>query len=242
LYKLLCNHQISPKILDIIQDSQEYVNLVSPYLKFWGHLEKQIESCLKRNVDVNIFFRTDKIEEYKQTEILKKLSLEGVNFFHTANPHTKLYFSERQGILGSMNLHDFSQQNSEELCIYTEDSEMIINFGNYLKREVKNRSERLKINKLFEFSNEKVETTKRVFKKTKDVVKKIKKVVSDNGGYCIRCKTDIDLNIKVPYCKKCYSSWNKYKDKKYVEKYCHDCGESNKSTMLKPICYDCFKS
>jgi phosphatidylserine/phosphatidylglycerophosphate/cardiolipin synthase-like enzyme len=241
LYKLLYNHQISPKILDIIDESDEYVNLISPYLKFWGHLEKQIESCLKRNVDINIFFRTDKIEEYKQTEILKKLSIEGVNFFHTENLHTKLYFSEKQGILGSMNLHDFSQQNSEELCIYTEDSEMISNFGNYLKREVKNRSERLKINKLFEFSKEKIETTKKVFKKTKDVVKKIKKVVSDNG-FCIRCKDDIELNVKVPYCKKCYKSWNRYKDKKYEEKHCHDCGKSNKSTMLRPICYICFKS
>ena len=42
--------------------------------------------------------------------------------------------------------------------------------------------------------------------------------------------------------KKCYKSWNKYKNKGFEEKHCHQCSKSHKTSFEKPICYSCFKS
>lgn len=62
----------------------------------------------------------------------------------------------------------------------------------------------------------------------------------DNMGYCIRCKTDIRLNLQAPYCYSCYSVWKKFENRAYKEKYCHNCGVENSSSFLKPVCLVCY--
>ena len=63
----------------------------------------------------------------------------------------------------------------------------------------------------------------------------------EEQGHCIRCKKEIDLNPKSPYCSDCYQSWNQYKNEEYEEKHCHICGKEMDSTMKKPTCYGCYK-
>ena len=43
-------------------------------------------------------------------------------------------------------------------------------------------------------------------------------------GFCIRCKITVPANPSRPYCNGCYTSWNRFKNKAYEEKYCHICG------------------
>ena len=61
-------------------------------------------------------------------------------------------------------------------------------------------------------------------------------------GYCIRCSDSIPFSMKSPYCKKCYKSWNKYKNKDYGEEFCHQCSKEWDTSFKKPICLSCFKS
>ena len=65
--------------------------------------------------------------------------------------------------------------------------------------------------------------------------------VSRLKGNCIRCKKDISLKPRAPYCKKCFKSWSIYENDNYKEKYCHICGKKNPSTMIKPACLKCYK-
>jgi hypothetical protein len=60
-------------------------------------------------------------------------------------------------------------------------------------------------------------------------------------GYCIRTREAIPFNIQKPYSTSAYNSWSKYNNPHYTEKYCHQCGQENRSTMAKPVCYNCFK-
>jgi len=62
-----------------------------------------------------------------------------------------------------------------------------------------------------------------------------------NLGYCIRCKSELKIDINHPFCKTCYKEWNKFKNPEYTEKYCHICGKSNKVSFEKPVCYSCYK-
>ncbi len=45
-----------------------------------------------------------------------------------------------------------------------------------------------------------------------------------------------------PLCKECYSKWKRYENGDYEEKFCHMCGKSHKSSVNKPVCYDCYKA
>jgi NMD protein affecting ribosome stability and mRNA decay len=43
-------------------------------------------------------------------------------------------------------------------------------------------------------------------------------------------------------CEGCYSSWAKFKNPDYAEKFCHDCGKPNKTSLRKPVCLSCYKA
>ena len=60
-------------------------------------------------------------------------------------------------------------------------------------------------------------------------------------GFCIRCKVDVRGNLNKPYCTRCYTSWNRYKNEAYEENYCHICGSEYTTTILEPLCLACYR-
>ena len=242
--KVISDSFINSHLLELIGRSEEYLVLISPYLKLWGHLETQIENSVKRGVDVQMWYRSDQEKKYKKT--YDKLSKMGVKVGKIDTLHSKLYLSEKEGLMTSMNLLDFSKSNSREIGILTDERKMLIQFKDYIekltqkpiipKRSFLDMGKDYIVKSLSDdVVEEKVETKKSnkpTFKRTQ----------SNGDGHCIRCSTSITFNTKVPYCKKCFSSWNRYKDKKYSEKHCHQCSKSHTTSFEKPICYSCFKS
>lgn len=79
--------------------------------------------------------------------------------------------------------------------------------------------------------------------KTRAEIKEQPTPVTRNShiGHCIRCNEEIKKDNTHPLCKTCYTDWNKYKNLDYTEKYCHTCGNKNRSSFSKPTCYSCFK-
>ena len=60
-------------------------------------------------------------------------------------------------------------------------------------------------------------------------------------GFCIRCKADVPANLTKPHCSNCYATWNKFKNKKFEEKYCHICGSEHTTTLAEPLCLTCYR-
>lgn len=56
-------------------------------------------------------------------------------------------------------------------------------------------------------------------------------------GYCIRTGEKIPYNPKMPYSEKAYSSWLRFKNPYYQEKYCHKTGQNSfgKTSMKNPV-------
>ena len=157
-------------------------------------------------------------------------SLRSVRTSYCQNLHAKCYLNEKEAIITSMNLYDFSQINNNEMGIYVnkvEDSDLYSSIYDEAMRLVR-ISDEIKI------SVTQVPKT--------DKPEKMTKSSSKNTGFCIRCGTEIELNPNAPYCTRCYNSWKKFENSEYEEKYCHICGEQNKSTRLKPTCYECYKA
>ena len=59
-------------------------------------------------------------------------------------------------------------------------------------------------------------------------------------GVCIRKGESIGFDLSTPYCRSCFKSWNKYKNREYEESMCHMCGREGPAAMERPICRDCY--
>ena len=238
---LIRDHDIPSEILNLIDSSEEYVVIISPYISLWGHLTDTLERTIKDGVVIKWYYREGDVKP----SIINQLDKMGVKMKGIKNLHSKLYLSEKEGVMTSMNLYDFSSKNNREVGIITDQKKLLKEFKDYIEILLTNEDILPKKSFLDKVMGSFVDDEK---DKTEVVIEKVESKKSDkstqsNGdGHCIRCSTSIIYNVKSPYCKKCYKSWNKYKNKGYEEKHCHQCSKSHKTSFEKPICYSCFKS
>ena len=235
---------INSHLFELIGRSEKYLVLVSPYLKLWGHMETQIENSVKRGVDVQLWYRSDQENKYKKT--YDKLSKMGVKVDKIDTLHAKLYLSEKEGLMTSMNLHDFSKSNSREIGILTDERKMLNQFKDYIedltqkpiipKKSWLDMGKDLLGNQSADDEVEEKVETKKSYKPT------FKRTQSNGDGHCIRCSTSISYNEDRPYCLKHFKSWNSFKNDDYEEKYCHQCSKSHKTSKRRLRCLSCFKS
>ncbi|MEN8156635.1 MAG: hypothetical protein ABFS10_06780 [Bacteroidota bacterium] len=116
--KFIKPSEISAKILTLLEESDERVIIVSPYIKIskWYKLILKIQSLKARNIVTEIYVRDDTNNKTTYHE-LDQLELEYKKIPHL---HSKLYLNEKYGIITSMNLLLSSEINSLEIGYTTE--------------------------------------------------------------------------------------------------------------------------
>jgi hypothetical protein len=126
--------------MTLIDESDEFVVLVSPYIKIlkWHKLVKKIENLKHRKIPHVLVIRDDKI---KNPDSFYELDSLGVHYEAIKDLHCKLYLNEKYAIVSSMNLLLSSEINAIELAYQTETKEEyqeLIEFCNrHLKIDVK---------------------------------------------------------------------------------------------------------
>mgnify|MGYP006291440497 FL=1 len=116
--KFIKPSEISASILTLLDESDERVILVSPYMKIskWYKFMNKINGLKAREITTGIYVRDD--PENKDTfRDLDRLELEYKKIPHL---HCKLYMNERYGIVTSMNLLLSSEIHSLEIGYATE--------------------------------------------------------------------------------------------------------------------------
>lgn len=237
-HKIATNQEIVNDILGLIGRAEKQIDIISPYIKLWHHLEVELETAARKEIIINVIFRADKKKEYEK--LAKWLHDLGAHIFVVDNLHAKIYCSEKLCVITSMNLYDYSAANSEEFGFVSPDEELISSVRKYVE-ELRSRAVPLhteKVGKVFKQSSS---------SKTKPTAKAPRKAIATTddhsvSGFCIRCRCDLPLNPDKPLCPKCYKEWNKYKNPTYVEKNCHKCGAIIKTSLSKPVCLKCFKA
>lgn len=240
---------VSTAILDLIRRAQENVILVSPYNKFWNHLQDEIRLAVKRGVRITAIYRAG--EDKNDIDWLGK---EGAAVYAVEKLHAKIYLNESTMIVTSMNLLDSSSKNSKELAVRINDQRDQEEIRSYVLRlkdlgrqEYPKASVSQQLGRVHKTDSSQPGAS---FRRRPDpdlLTASVSKVwntlkVAVTGGTCIRCRQQVPYDPEKPLCNSCYKEWNRYKNFDYAEKYCHRCSQESDTTQARPLCKSCYRT
>jgi phosphatidylserine/phosphatidylglycerophosphate/cardiolipin synthase-like enzyme len=230
--KFLNTTGVSYHLEELIKNTKERLILISPYLQFNERIKEHISNLNIQKRDIRIVYRDNKLQLEENNWLESQI---GVRTSINSNLHAKCYLNEKEAIITSMNLYEFSQVNNNEMGIYISkehDSELY----NATYDEVQRL---LNISKEIRITVKAVtaDTPKKSEKKSDDVIPSKKQVLDQVNGYCIRTGASIPFNVEKPMSYEAYKSWSKYGDGDYSEKFCHFSGEDShgETSVNKPI-------
>ncbi len=222
---------VSHRLEELIKSADERLILISPFFKVNNRVKELIEDKDRLKIDVRVVYGKTELHPDQNNWLA---SLSSVRTSYCANLHAKCYLNENEALLTSMNLYEFSQVNNHEMGI-------LITRANEPKLYEEVFDEAMRILRISDEVKVRVSTVKRSESNGSKGAIKGTKPKAALDGFCIRCETAIQKNLEQPYCRRCYNSWNRFKNDSYAEKHCHACGKQHAATMAKPVCRPCYR-
>ncbi len=228
---------VSYRLEEIIKSASERLVIISPFLRVNERIKELLEDKDRLKIDVRIIYGKNELQPEENNW------LESMNSIRTSfckNLHAKCYLNEREALLTSMNLYDFSQVNNNEMGILvSRDTEPNL-YDDIFQESMRivRISEEIRVKVARVATAENGKETPRAKKRARTTSSPRQ---APKNGFCIRCKASIPANPSHPYCNRCYMSWRRYENKNYEEKHCHVCGNDHSSTLNKPLCLSCYK-
>jgi hypothetical protein len=230
---ILTDHHLVDCIFNIIESSEKYCFIVTPFLKFeyWAQLTRRLKAASDNKKRVLfILSMPDDNNQWQDDEKMKKdmdniekikqkLNKEyNFDLFFVKNLHTKIYLNESEILLSSMNLQEWAANNNHEIGCLIKNPEMVKKIVNDVIFKQILRGEK-----------EYVEG------RWSDWLKR-GQFLDDNYGYCIKCKEPIPYNEGNPLCGKCNNN-----DVDSYDNFCHKCGEKYQNVSINyPLCHTCY--
>jgi hypothetical protein len=255
--KFLKGNQLNAELEKLFDDAQEFIVIVSPYIKLHARFIDSIKSKIDDdNFELIIVFGKN------DDDLTKSLSSQDFEFLkafpniqirYESRLHAKYYSNETTAILSSMNLYDFSQNNNIEFGILTKTGKLISDpldteAYNYFDQVIENsallfhrepnyESQMLGLSSKYIGSDIVTDKLSQIFDKKVKTKVASTKPVSSQKGFCIRTGISISFNPKRPLSDKAYKAWSQYSDENYSEKYCHFSGEKSngETSFSRPI-------
>jgi hypothetical protein len=111
--KIIHPNKVTGQLLDIIQEAEKELVIVSPYVNFsyWQKPVTAIKQAIARGVKVDFYIRNDPGRDTGQAHVEKL----GIAPILVENLHAKIYYNDTDGIITSMNLLHSSDSNSIEI-------------------------------------------------------------------------------------------------------------------------------
>ncbi len=224
--KFLNTTGVSYHLEELIKGTKDRLILISPYLQFTDRIKEHLSNLNIQKRDIRIVYRENKLQ-YEENNWLE--SQIGIRTSLCKNLHAKCYINEKEAIITSMNLYEFSQQNNNEMGIYLSKENDAELYSQTLEE----------VQRLLTISEEIRVTVKKV---TIDTPPKTEKKFADDHtlktvGYCIRTGVQIQFNVEKPMAYDAFKTWSYFGDPNYSEQFCHFSGEpSNGETCVnRPI-------
>lgn len=230
--KFLNTTGVSYHLEELIKGTKDRLILVSPYLQFTDRIKEHLTNLNILKHDIRIVYRENKLQVDENNWLESQI---GIRTSLCKNLHAKCYINEKEAIITSMNLYEFSQQNNNEMGIYISkehDADLYNDALEEVQRLLTISEEiRVSVKKVVAGTPPKEEKKGTADKQSKT------KGVGKQTGYCIRTGVEIAFNVEKPLSAPAYKKWSEYSDPDYPEKYCHFSGEpsNGETSMSKPI-------
>ena len=233
--KFLTTTGVSHHLEELIKNAKERLVIISPYLQVNERIKELLEDK-DGKINISVVYGKKKLQP-EENNWLKSMTSVSTSF--CKNLHAKCYLNEKQALLTSMNLYEFSQQNNYEMGILVsqeEDSDLYKGINEEAQHIIEHSEVRIA-----GVARENAEEAKAQPKPRRSPEAASAISGKPKDGFCIRCKATIPANPMMPYCNTHFRSWNRYKDESYEEEHCHTCGKELAATLLKPLCIACFR-
>ena len=99
----------------IIEQAAEELILISPYIKADDKTKRLLENT-KRGTDIHVLYGKSQSER-NLGNVKTSFDLPGITVSFLKDLHAKCYLNEKEALLTSMNLHEFSQEHNDEMGI-----------------------------------------------------------------------------------------------------------------------------
>ena len=236
--EFLTTTNITARLEDIIREAKagEKLVLVSPFVQIGQRLIDNLKAADKRRVKIILIY--GKKQDLGPDEWDKLNDLQNLSLYYHPNLHAKCYYNEKQLIITSMNLYDFSERTNYEMgvLVQKEEDKAIYDLAVEEVEIIRRNSEEIK----------RPSSLAAMGKAVMGVMNDFNDLVDDAAGtprkgFCIGCAQRIDFDPNRPFCGECYGKWAIDKKVTHQEQRCHGCGKANKSSMSRPLCLACYK-
>lgn len=112
--KFLRTTGINYVLEEIITTAKERVVLVSPYLRLNARIKELLSDGYRPDVDIHIIYGKKELDAPERQWLS---SVPHIKTRFCQNLHAKCYLNESLGLITSLNLHLFSQQNNNEMGV-----------------------------------------------------------------------------------------------------------------------------
>lgn len=225
---------VHQEIITLINEAEQFLILITPYLMPWTGLTTAIERARIRGVTIFLVVRGGE-EQSKHVAAAAPLKPFLQSLLFIERLHAKIYLSDKAAVMTSMNLVETSALNSIELAtVVLKDQHPDV------------YQQAVKVCESLIATGE--QDRQRAQSAWGAPSRK------DGGGgspraqqtaharaYCIRCATEIARNPDKPLCSDCYKIWSRYEDPDYREEHCHFCRRNHGTSMRRPLCRGCYE-
>jgi phosphatidylserine/phosphatidylglycerophosphate/cardiolipin synthase-like enzyme len=214
------NQNCAEEIHRVIENANSELTIITPYIDLGPRMKGSFNVARGKGVIIKLITRWKKKLAAKDEEELAFFSELGAKIMFVERLHSKLFLNENSGVLSSMNMLDGSAHHSQEIGIFTNDTGMVTSYKGYAER-----LERSAMPSQYAPAKSTAKNAPSQKKKAKET------------AYCIRTGELIKFNIKMPYNKKSFTSWNRFKNPEFNEQFCHFSGEKSngETSYSRPI-------
>jgi len=241
--EFLTTNGTSNCIEQIILKATKKLVLVTPYLQISKTFTERLMDASNRGVNIKIIYGKSQLEPKQKDQLAK---LDNLELYFFENLHAKCYFNEKNMVITSMNMYEFSEKNNREMGIAIDR----VNDTKIFEDAMNETLSILKSAKKEDIQKEKAKFKEKAETKANNISMldippkrstRLNNTFSSYNAYCIRCGDPVKKNSNKPFCKECFEKWDTFGNYDYEEKYCHTCGDKTDDiSMRKPLCYTCF--